>query len=86
MAKKIDAGSIAYFEGKYVPIEDAKVSILTHSFNYGTALFEGIRGYFRKEDNTILIFRLKDHVDRLVRNFRILCMDVPETRDDIAMV
>ena len=86
MAKKIEAGPIAYFEGNYVPIEDAKVSILTHSFNYGTALFEGIRGYFRKEDNNILIFRLNDHVDRFVRNFRILCMEVPESREDIAKI
>ncbi|HRI89464.1 MAG TPA: branched-chain amino acid transaminase [Candidatus Hydrogenedentes bacterium] len=84
MAKRIiDPGKIAYFEGNYVPIEQANVSILTHSFNYGTALFEGIRGYHRKEDDNVVIFRLKEHVDRLVRNFNILCMDIPETREDI---
>ena len=37
---------IAYFEGEYVPLRDAKVSIMTHAFMYGTATFEGIRGYW----------------------------------------
>lgn len=87
MAKRIiDPGKFAYFEGNYVPIEQANVSILTHSFNYGTALFEGIRGYYRKDDGQVLIFRLKEHVDRLVRNFNILCMDIPETHDDIERI
>jgi len=87
MAKRIiDPGKFAYFEGEFVPIEQANVSILTHSFNYGTALFEGIRGYHRESDGNVFIFRLPEHVDRLVRNFNILCMDIPETRDDIARV
>ncbi len=86
MGKKIEAGEVAYFDGQIVPVEDAKVSILTHSFNYGTALFEGIRGYYRKEDNNILIFRLKEHVDRFVRNFNVLCMQIPEDRDEIARI
>ncbi|MFH2033610.1 MAG: branched chain amino acid aminotransferase, partial [Candidatus Margulisiibacteriota bacterium] len=34
----------AFFNGKIVPFKDAKVSIMTHAFNYGTACFEGIRG------------------------------------------
>ncbi|HPO12539.1 MAG TPA: branched-chain amino acid transaminase [Candidatus Hydrogenedentes bacterium] len=76
-------GPIAYFEGKYVPTEDAKVSIMTHGFNYGTGLFEGIRGYWSPEENNILIFRLKEHVDRFTRNFRIMCMDIPESFEDI---
>ncbi|GMV95410.1 MAG: putative branched-chain-amino-acid aminotransferase [Candidatus Hydrogenedentota bacterium] len=86
MAKKMEPGPIAYFEGNYVPIEKANVSILTHSFNYGTALFEGIRGYHCPDDNNILIFRLKEHVDRFVRNFSILCMNVAETREQIEKI
>lgn len=86
MAKKMEPGPIAYFEGDYVPIEKANVSILTHSFNYGTALFEGIRGYHCPDDNNILIFRLKEHVDRFVRNFSILCMNVAETREQIEQI
>ncbi|HOK08104.1 MAG TPA: branched-chain amino acid transaminase [Candidatus Hydrogenedens sp.] len=76
-------GKIAYFEGNYIPIEDAKISIMTHAFNYGTGLFEGIRGYYSANKNAILIFRLKEHIDRLVRNCRILCMEIPETQEEI---
>lgn len=76
-------GKYAYFEGKYVPIEEAKISIMTHAFNYGTGLFEGIRGYYSKEKNAILIFKLNEHIDRLVRNCKILYMEIPETFDDI---
>ena len=76
-------GHLAYFEGKYVPIEEAKLSIMTHAFNYGTGLFEGIRGYYNPDEDNILIFRLREHIDRLVRNFRILCMNIPETAPDI---
>lgn len=86
MAKKMESGPIAYFEGGYVPVEKANVSILTHSFNYGTALFEGIRGYHCPDNDNILIFRLKEHIDRFVRNFSILCMTVNETREEIEQV
>ena len=37
---------VTYFEGGWVPMRDAKVSIMTHAFMYGTAIFEGIRGYW----------------------------------------
>lgn len=76
-------GAIAYFDGQYVPVEDAKVSVMTHAFNYGTGLFEGIRGYYCEQDDNIYVFRLKEHIDRFVRNFRILCMDIPETQEKI---
>lgn len=74
----MEPGKIAYFNGGYVPIEEAQISILTHAFNYGTGLFEGIRGYYAPEQDNILVFRLAEHVDRMVRNFNILCMEIPE--------
>jgi len=82
----MEPAPIAYFEGSYVPVEEARVSIMTHAFNYGTGLFEGIRGYYSPDEDDVLVFRLKEHVDRLVRNFRILCMDVPETPPDIETI
>lgn len=83
---KMEPADIVYFEGKYVHRDEAKVSVMTHAFNYGTGLFEGIRGYYSKEEDKIFIFRLKEHVDRLVRNFNILCMDIPETAGDIEQI
>lgn len=79
-------GKMAYFEGKYIPIEEARISVMTHAFNYGTGLFEGIRGYYSTEEDNILIFRLKEHIDRFVRNFRILCMEIPESFEEIEQI
>jgi len=76
-------GAEAYFDGKYVPIAEANISIMTHTFNYGTGLFEGIRGYYVPEEDNVLIFRLKEHVDRMVRNFNVLCMEIPEPPEKI---
>ncbi|HEO72481.1 MAG TPA: branched-chain amino acid transaminase [Candidatus Hydrogenedentes bacterium] len=86
MGIDLKPGETAYFEGSYVPIEEAKVSIMTHAFNYGTGLFEGIRGYYAKDEDNILIFRLREHVERFVRNFNVLCMEVPETQEQIEEV
>lgn len=83
---KMDAGRFAYFDGDFRPIEDAKVSILTHAFNYGTALFEGIRGYYSAAEQKVLIFRLREHVDRIVRNCSVMCMDIKETPADIERI
>lgn len=82
----MEPGAIAYFEGDYVPVEDAKISIMTHTFNYGTGLFEGIRGYYVKDEDNILIFRLPEHVDRMVRNMNILCMEVDEDAPKISEI
>jgi len=68
----MDYGEWAYFEGRIVPIDEAKISVMTHAFNYGTAIFEGIRGYWNKEDEQLYIFRLREHVVRMLRNCNIL--------------
>lgn len=83
---KMDPAAIAYFEGKYVPTGEAKISIMTHAFNYGTGLFEGIRGYYVEDVDNILIFRLDEHVDRMVRNMKILCMEIDETQEQISEI
>ena len=80
---EMEAAGTAYFEGKYVAAEEAKVSILTHAFNYGTGLFEGIRGYYNKEEDAILLFRLQEHIDRFLRNCNVLFMDLSESREDL---
>ncbi len=69
---------IAYFEGSYVPMRDAKVSIMTHAFMYGTATFEGIRAYWNPEQKRLYGLKVREHVERLRQSCRILLMnDVP---------
>jgi branched-chain amino acid aminotransferase len=65
-------GLLAYFDGRQVPLADAKVSVLTHAFLYGTAVFEGIRGYRATSGSEVLIFRLREHYQRLERSCKIL--------------
>jgi branched-chain amino acid aminotransferase len=67
----------AFFGGKMVPIGEAKVSIMTHALNYGTGVFEGIRGYWNKEQQQLFAFKLAEHYDRFQRSCRILKISVP---------
>ena len=69
---------ICYFEGEWVPMRDAKVSIMTHAFMYGTATFEGIRGYWNADEGRLYGLKIREHVERLRQSCRILLMqDVP---------
>ena len=66
---------ITYFEGEWVPMRDAKVSIMTHAFMYGTATFEGIRGYWNGEHEQLWVLFLREHLERIRQSARILFMD-----------
>ncbi len=71
----------AYFQGKIVPLEQAKIGVMTHAFNYGTAVFEGIRGNWNPDDQTTYIFRLREHMERLVQSAKILTLQVRDPVD-----
>jgi branched-chain amino acid aminotransferase len=58
------APEFIWFDGKFVPAPDAKVSVKTHALHYGTAVFEGIRAYFHEGE--LFVFRLEEHAERLV--------------------
>ena len=69
---------ICYFEGNWVPMREAKVSVMTHAFMYGTATFEGIRGYWNEDQGRLYGLRVREHVERIRQSCRILFMkDVP---------
>lgn len=76
----------AFFKGNIVPIEAAKVSIMTHALNYGTGCFEGIRAYWNEDENELFVFRMKEHYERLLKNARILLMEVPYSADELCEV
>ena len=78
-------GAYAYFEGEIVPIEAASVSIATHAFNYGTAVFEGIRAYLQEDGSTALLFG-REHYERLLRNARLLRASVPENAEALLQI
>ena len=78
---------ICYFEGDYVPMRDAKVSIMTHAFMYGTAVFEGIRAYWNAEEGVLYGLKLREHMERIRRNAGMLLMtDLPPVDELVRIV
>jgi branched-chain amino acid aminotransferase len=63
-----------WIDGSLVQWDQAKIHVLTHGLHYGTAVFEGIRCY--KTDNGLAVFRLPDHIQRLMNSAKIYYMDI----------
>ncbi|MGE0598012.1 MAG: branched-chain amino acid transaminase [Dehalococcoidia bacterium] len=74
----------AYFQGNIVPLSEAKIGIMTHAFNYGTAVFEGIRGNWNQEAQTTYLFRSREHFERLGQSAHILGMEMKDSVDKLA--
>lgn len=70
----MDLSKHAFFEGKIVPLADAKINIATHGFLYGTAVFGGIRGYWNEEKKRLFVFRPYDHFRRLLHSGHMMAM------------
>lgn len=70
----MDLSKHAFFEGKIVPLSEAKINIATHGFLYGTAVFGGMRAYWNEEKNRLFIFRPYDHYRRLLHSARMMTM------------
>ncbi len=73
----------AYFQGQIVPLEEAKLGVMTHAFNYGTAVFEGIRGNWNAEDGALYLFRMREHYERLAQSSHILGLEMREEIDHL---
>ena len=77
---------IAYFEGDWVPLRDAKVSIMTHAFMYGTATFEGIRAYWNAEQGRLYALFVREHVQRIRSSAKMLLMDPLPSVDELVEI
>jgi len=73
----------AFFEGRIVPIDEAKVSIMTHAFNYGTGCFEGIRAYWNETEEQLYVLKLREHYQRFLRSSHIILISLPYTVDQL---
>jgi len=76
-------GLTCYFQGGYVPMRDAKISIMTHAFMYGTAVFEGIRAYWNEEQGQLYGLFLREHVERIRHSCRIMMMEPTPSVDEL---
>jgi len=73
----------AYFQKQFMPLAEAKIGVMTHAFNYGTGVFEGIRGNWNEKDGQIYVFRVKDHFDRLRRSCRIMRIEFSYSDEEL---
>jgi branched-chain amino acid aminotransferase len=82
----VDLPSYAYFKGKIVPYSEAKVGVLTHGLNYGTAAFGGVRAYWNEAQQQLWLFRPHDHFRRFLNSGKLLCMEFPETPESLTRI
>jgi branched-chain amino acid aminotransferase len=73
---------IAWLNGKLIPFAETKVHITTHTLHYGLAAFEGIRAY-KRDDGRGAVFRLREHIERLLESSKIATMDVAYSQEQL---
>jgi branched-chain amino acid aminotransferase len=73
----------AFFQGEFVPLEQAKVSVMTHAFNYGTAVFEGIRGNWNADTEELYLFKVREHIQRLRQSATIMRLSLKYSDDQL---
>jgi branched-chain amino acid aminotransferase len=76
----------AYFNGAIVPYGQAKVGVLTHALNYGTAAFGGMRGYWNPEQQQLYLFRPYEHFRRFLNSAKLLRMSFDHTPESLTGV
>ena len=68
-------------------MRDAKVSIMTHAFMYGTATFEGIRGYWNADQQQLYVLFAREHAERIRNSAKMLLMeDLPSTDELVGII
>jgi len=85
MAQK-NQTNYAFFNGQIVPIEEAKVSVMTHSFNYGTGVFGGLRGYWNDEEEQLFVFRPHDHFKRFLQSAGLIRIELHYTPEQLTHI
>ena len=76
----------AYFRGEFVPLRDANINVMTHGFNYGTAVFEGIRAYWNADEEQLFALELLAHYERIQASARLLLMEVRQTPEELCHI
>lgn len=77
---KQEPGKIVWRNGELVAWEEATIHVMSHVVNYGSSVFEGIRCYETKRGSAI--FRLPEHIDRLLNSGYIYRMPIPYSKAD----
>lgn len=78
------AGPVIWMDGALVPWDDAKIHVTAHVIHYGSGVFEGIRVYQGKRGSEV--FRLQEHLQRLLGSARIFRMEHPYSLEDLTRI
>ncbi len=78
----VEKSKYIWMGGKLVPWDDAQVHMMTHSLHYGLGAFEGIRCY-KRQDGQSAIFRLHDHIQRLIDSCRIVTITPRFSKEEL---
>ncbi|MBI3590768.1 MAG: branched-chain amino acid transaminase [Candidatus Melainabacteria bacterium] len=81
-----DLDSIAYFNEKFIPLREANINIMTHAFQYGTGVFEGIKGYWNASEKQMYLFKMKEHYIRLLNSCKLLRLEPTKSVDELCKI
>ena len=73
----MDKELLVYIDGEYYPKSQAKISVYDHGLLYGDGVFEGIRAY------NGVVFKLKEHIDRLYRSAHAIMLQIPVAKEEM---
>lgn len=73
-----DRPPFAVLNGRIVPYDEAKISIMAPGLTFAVLAFEGLRGYWNAEDEQLYVFRVAEHLDRLTFSNAVIEIDEPE--------
>jgi len=71
---------LVYVDGEYYPKSQARISVFDHGLLYGDGVFEGIRAY------NGIVFKLKEHVERLYRSAHMIMLEIPVPKEEMIKI
>jgi branched-chain amino acid aminotransferase len=84
--RKEQAQYWVYLDGEVKRYGDARIGLMTHALQYGTGIFEGIRGYWNAEHEQLFILKLREHYARMQRSVKVLKLKIPIPLDELCEV
>jgi branched-chain amino acid aminotransferase len=78
----IEKTDYIWFNGEFVPWDEARIHVISHTLHYGTGVFEGIRAY--KTDRGTAIFRLGEHLERMRYSCEAIKLEIPFPLNELA--
>ena len=73
-----------YLNGKLLPYDEARIHVQSAAVKYGASVFEGLRAYWNPQQGELYVFRLSEHIDRLLNSLRLMRMEHGFSREELA--